>query len=133
MTVIISVKDQPDAPPSAAEQQPGYRASAPPSAGARRVAQIGTKFVEFLGDVPPTQAEVDAFLTLDALAETARGRVRTLDDAVVSFSFGGKTLSELKAMDNAEFDAWWAANITTLAQANAVLKLLSKAALHRLL
>ena len=66
----------------------------------------------------PTQAQVNGAAT---------------DANIAGFSFGGKTLAELKAMSIAEFDTWWAANITNLAQANTVLKLLARAALQRML
>jgi hypothetical protein len=97
------------------------------------MAQVGAKFVDYLGASPPTQAELDAFLVSDAAMRVALAKAATLDDAVSGFSFGGQTLASLKAMDNATFDTWWAANITTLAQANVVLRLLAKAALHRML
>lgn len=60
-------------------------------------------------------------------------RLAAIDANIDGFSFGGKTLTELKAMDNAAFDAWWALNVTTLAQANTVLKLLARASLRRVL
>jgi hypothetical protein len=60
-------------------------------------------------------------------------RIAALDATIASFSFGGKTLAELKAMDSATFDTWWTANVTTLAQANTVLKLLARAVLRRVL
>jgi len=97
------------------------------------VAQVGTSVVEFLGDVLPTQVEVDAFLLTDAAAAANRTRLSDIDLDVSAFTFGGQTLASLRAMTNAEFNTWWAANITTLAQANVVLRLLAKAALHRML
>lgn len=72
--------------------------------------------------VVPTQAQLDELARLAAIDATIQG-----------FSFNGTTLAQLKAMDNAAFDSWWSANITTLAQANTVLKLLARTALHRLL
>lgn len=80
-----------------------------------------------LGNVPlpadqPTQAQLD-----DA------ARLAAIDATISGFSFGGQTIAQLRAMDNAAFDAWWAANITNLAQANTVLKLLARANLRRVL
>ena len=43
------------------------------------------------------------------------------------------TLAQLKAMTNAEFDAWWLVNVTTAAQAIVVLKRLAKLVIRRLL
>ena len=43
------------------------------------------------------------------------------------------TIATLKAMTNAEFDTWWSANVTTLAQANGVLKRLARLVLRRVL
>ena len=43
------------------------------------------------------------------------------------------TLAQLKAMTNAEFDAWWLANVTTAALAIQVLKRLAKLVIRRLL
>jgi hypothetical protein len=42
-------------------------------------------------------------------------------------------IQALKAMTNAEFEAWWDANITTAAQAIAVLKRLTRVMIRRLL
>jgi hypothetical protein len=46
---------------------------------------------------------------------------------------GDSVVHELKGMNNAEFDAWWAANVTTLAQANTVLKRLARIVVRRVL
>lgn len=43
------------------------------------------------------------------------------------------TIQQLKAMTNAEFDGWWAANVTTAAQAIAVLKRLARVIIRRVL
>lgn len=116
------------------------RSTAPPSflpaATPRRrrtLLVIGTNLVEYSGDVAPTQADVDAFLIAQAAAQAAAARIGDIDLDVAAFSFGGQTLAGLKAMTNTEFNAWWAANVTSLAQANVVLRFLAKAALHRLL
>lgn len=131
MAVILSVGDS--APGTPAADARGYRLDPPPRSEPRRTAKVGAKFVDYLGADPPTQAELDAFLTSDAAAQAAAAKVATLDGAVSGFSFGGQTLATLKAMDSATFDAWWAVNITSFAQANVVLRMLAKAALHRML
>lgn len=74
----------------------------------------------------------------DAIARTAaeqpeRQRLAAIDSSINGFSFGGSTLAELKAMDNAAFDTWWTANVTNLAQASQVLKLLARTMLRRVL
>ena len=63
----------------------------------------------------------------------AEVRKTAINGNLAAFAYGGKTLVELKAMDVATFDAWWVANVTTIAQASAVLKMLTRAALQRML
>lgn len=41
-------------------------------------------------------------------------------------------IKQLRAATNAEFDAWWAANVTNFAQASNVLKRLTRLTLRRL-
>ena len=67
---------------------------------------------------PPTPEEV---------AETAR--VSELDAQI----HGSATLASLKLMSNTEFNTWWSANVTSLAQASTVLKLLARVILRRVL
>lgn len=43
------------------------------------------------------------------------------------------TVSSLKAMSNAEFDTWWAANVTNAAQAINVLKRITRVVIRRVL
>lgn len=50
-------------------------------------------------------------------------------DAAIS---GDQTITQLKAMNAADFDTWWAANVTNLAQANGILKRLARLAIRRL-
>jgi hypothetical protein len=89
--------------------------------------------VEYLGDAPPTQVEVDTFVAAEAVLVVQRARVTEIGADVSAFTFGGQTLAGLKAMTRDEFKTWWAANITTFAQANVVLRWLAMAALHRFL
>lgn len=76
--------------------------------------------VYFAGDPLPSHA------ILDNAAENAR--LAAIDASIA----GDSTIAQLKAMTIAEFDTWWAANVTTLAQANNILKRLVRLALRRL-
>ena len=69
-----------------------------------------------------TAAETAAQNTPEALA-TASIKAAVASDT---------TLAALKAMDNTEFEAWWAANVTNAAQAINVLKRLAKIVVRRL-
>ena len=86
--------------------------------------QVGAWWVD--ADSPPVQADVDAIVLPDP-------RLVAVDASIAGFSFGGQTLAQLKAMDNATWDAWWAANITNIAQASALLKFLARTVLRKLL
>jgi chitodextrinase len=46
---------------------------------------------------------------------------------------GDSTVAALKAMTNAEFDTWWAANVTNAAQAINVLKRVTRVVIRRVL
>lgn len=67
------------------------------------------------------------FTTPPPSAESVR--LADLDGAIASDT----TVAMLKAMNNADFDAWWSANVTTLAQANNILKRLARIVLRRVL
>lgn len=56
-------------------------------------------------------------------------RCQAITDTIIADT----TIAALKAMTVAEFDTWWAANVTTLAQANNVLKRLARVVIHRVL
>jgi hypothetical protein len=56
-------------------------------------------------------------------------RVAGIDEAIKTDA----TVQALKAMSSGEFDVWWAANVTTLAQANNVLKRLTRVIVRRVL
>jgi hypothetical protein len=58
-----------------------------------------------------------------------RTRLTELDAQIT----GSATINSLKVMTNAQFDAWWTANVANLAQALTVLKLLARIVLRRLL
>lgn len=78
---------------------------------------------EMAGNVPDP-------LDVPTAGETAEAtRLAELDAQIT----GSATLTSLKAMTNAQFDTWWTANVTNLAQANVVLKLIARVVLRRLL
>jgi hypothetical protein len=56
-------------------------------------------------------------------------RASEIDSAIQSDS----TVAALKAMTNAEFDTWWAANVTNAAQAINVLKRVTRVVIRRVL
>ena len=56
-------------------------------------------------------------------------RLAQIDSAITSDTVTG----QLKAMSAAEFDAWWAANVTSAAQAIGLLKSLTRVVLRRML
>ena len=64
----------------------------------------------------------------EAAKVAAKVAAKSIDDAVAADT----TLAAFKAMDNAQFDAWWAANVTNAAQAIGVLKRLAKIVIRRL-
>ena len=66
---------------------------------------------------------------LNAARAAEKHRQADLDTAIT----GDAQLAAFKAMSNAEFDTWWAANVTNAAQAIAVLKRLAKLVIRRVL
>jgi len=56
-------------------------------------------------------------------------RLSSIDSAIG----GDTTIASLKAMTNAEFDTWWAANVTNVAQLVGVVKRIARVVLRRLL
>jgi hypothetical protein len=81
------------------------------------------------------QKEIDAgevVLPEDPIdPQIAIDKVRT--DAIDLNIKNDAVLNAAKAMTNAQFDTWWAANVTNLAQANGVLKLLARIVIRKLL
>ena len=63
-------------------------------------------------------------------AQAAEAARKASIDAVIA---ADTTIQSLRAMTNAEFDTWWAANVTNLAQANNVLKRIARVVLRRVL
>lgn len=55
------------------------------------------------------------------------------DQAIDAAIAGDTTIAQLKAMTAAEFDTWWAANVTTAAQAITVLKRIARLVIRKLL
>lgn len=78
-------------------------------------------------------AEEAAWAAAQPAMQAEANRLSAIDTTIAGFSFGGQTLGQLKAMDNAGFDSWWSTSVTNLAQANTVLKLLARTVLRRLL
>ena len=125
---ILSVKPVETVTIAVDPRRPTLRLNPPPRE-VRLKATIGTWDVDYTG-AAPTQAEVDAWVLQRQQEDT---RADGFNNAIRNFTFAGQTLQSLKQMTNAEFDAWWDANIDTLAKALAVLKLLTRAAIRRLL
>lgn len=63
------------------------------------------------------------------IAAAAAARLAAIDAVLAADA----TLATAKAMTNAEFDAWWAANVTNLAQASNVLKRIARVVIRRVL
>lgn len=78
-------------------------------------------------ELPNDHPEVLAGPQRDNTAELAR--LSAVDQAIATDS----TVSSLKAMTNAEFDTWWAANVTNAAQAINVLKRIARVVIRRVL
>lgn len=81
-------------------------------------------------EISAAQGVIDAFdLAAHAQQEADElAKAASLDSAIAT----DPTLAAFKAMDNAQFDAWWAANVTNAAQAIGVLKRLAKIVIRRL-
>lgn len=75
------------------------------------------------------QARNDKAVAVEQAAAPERARAAAIDSAIA----GDTTLAQLKAMTTDEFDTWWGANVTNLAQANTVLKRLARVVIRRLL
>ena len=63
-----------------------------------------------------------------AIAATVAARLAVVDTTIAADS----TVQLLKEMTAAEFDTWWTANVTNLAQANNVLKRIARIVIRRL-
>lgn len=81
-------------------------------------------------DVPAIQAVIDAHLATDwaAVDAATAARLAAIDDAIKQ----DNVMQQIKGMTNAEFDAWWAANVTNAAQAITVLKRIVRLAARKL-
>lgn len=78
---------------------------------------------------PEEAAEIESRKAAAPAQQAEQSRVSAIDTAIAADS----TVASLKAMTNAEFDAYWAANVTTLAQANSVLKRIARVVIRRVL
>lgn len=74
-------------------------------------------------------AEEEAWAAGQPTRDAIAARIQSLDSAIR----GDNIIQTLKTMTAAQFDAWWDANVTTAAQAIAVLKRLVKLIIFRLL
>jgi hypothetical protein len=88
---------------------------------------VGPYVVDAVGE--PTLAEVEVALGLDAASLAEAARKSSIESAIASDT----TVASLKAMTNAEFDTWWAANVTNAAQAINVLKRVTRVVIRRVL
>jgi hypothetical protein len=79
------------------------------------------------GSLSLSETFVQIELSPEESSELARQQA--VDEAIQSDS----TVSALKAMTNAEFDTWWAANVTNAAQAINVLKRVTRVVIRRVL
>lgn len=78
---------------------------------------------------PEEETQLLEFYAEEAAKEPERQRIAAIEAEII----GDTILAALKAMTAAEFDTWWAANVTTLAQANNVLKRIARVLLRRVL
>ena len=78
---------------------------------------------------PEEEAQVQVTYDTTTAQEPERVRVAELDAQISSDT----VLGSFKSMTNAEFDAWWDANVTTAAQAIGVLKRLARVVIRRVL
>ena len=82
-----------------------------------------------VAEVAQRQQEEAEFAAKKADETVEIARVTVIDQAIAADA----TLAQLKAMSNAEFDVWWAANVTNAQQAIAVLKRLARLIIRRVL
>jgi hypothetical protein len=75
------------------------------------------------------QAAIDAATAAAPALAIEKARTDSLDAAIGADA----VIAQLKVMDNASFNAWWTANVTNLAQANSVLKVLARVMLRKVL
>ena len=108
------------------EKDPGFPATDQHPDAVRY--QVGTKFVDAIGG-QPTQAEVDAVLGLDAASIAEATRVASVNTAIS----GDAQIQALKVMTVSDFDAWWTANVTTVAQAITIVKRIARIVVRKLL
>jgi len=87
--------------------------------------------VDMGADAPNEAALAAAFpgYQNSALAAQSAALAAASVEAVIA---ADPTLESLRAMDNAAFDEWWAANVTNATQAIGVLKRLAKLVVRRL-
>lgn len=98
--------------------------AAPAEAEGRPTVVIAEPYME---EGVAVAVSLQAWMDAEALKSANAARLAAIDDVIV----GDATIAALKAMDAAAFDTWWAANVTTQAQANNVLKRVTRAVIRR--
>ena len=84
-------------------------------------------------EIPLTAEELAAAAAATAAATAAMNTPEYLAaESIKAAVAADTTIAALKAMGNDQFDAWWATNVTTAAQAINVLKRLAKIVVRRL-
>lgn len=76
-----------------------------------------------------SQAVMNATAAVRAPIDAEAQRKAAIETAIANDT----TIASLKAMSNADFDTWWAANVTNLAQALGLLKRLTRVVIRRVL
>ena len=61
-----------------------------------------------------------------------RASAEAIKSALQNFVSSDATIATLRGMTQAQFDAWWSANVTNIAQAGDVLKRLTRAVILKL-
>lgn len=81
-----------------------------------------------IGDTYDAQAGTFTAPVIPPAVLAERQRLADIDSAIK----GDAVMAALKAMTPAEYDTWWSANVTTAAQANAVLKRVVRIVIRRM-
>ena len=100
---------------------PGFPAKEQNPAASRTL--IGTTYCDAIGGTP-TQADLNAYNAPNS--DAVRKKTFTDDQQIMNWT------NQLAGMTSADIDAWFAANVTTNAQAIAALKNLAKIVSHQL-
>lgn len=82
---------------------------------------------------PEEETARDAEEAAVAAAEPAQAAEAARKAGIDAAIGGDTTIASLKAMTSAEYDTWWAANVTNAAQAIGVLKRVCRVVIRRVL